>query len=834
MLQRYKQAKINGVKRPRLPLYIPLRDYAKAISIESLFSEFFFRKHEILIPGYSAFEKLNRMGKFVLIFDGFDEMAAQVDRQKMINNFWELARAVVPRTKIILTCRTEHFPEAKEGRELLQAELKASTSNLSGEPPQFEVLELQQLNEIQIRKLLSSQTSTKIIQRILKEPHLLNLVRRPIMVDLILEAMPEIEEGEPIDLAHIYLFAVQRKMDRDIRAERTFTSLAEKLYFLCELSWEMLSTDRMRLNYREFPNHLRRLFPHAIKEQKDLDHWHYDMMAQTMLVRNADGDYTPAHRSLLEFFVAYKFAAELGALLPKFIFPARSQSFIDNNSQAQNYTWSQYFLREIDEAGRIAPIPPLERFNTEPLTTLANTFGAKIVSKAILTLMEGMVDQEILWGIVKDTSQYNSDPQKIGYTGGNAITLLQRLSTSFSNAQLENTVLTGADLFLADLNGANLQGAILNQVTLTGCTLENTDLRGANLADLQLIEMGRVYSLAWSSDGSYLASGSDDANVRIWDAHRWEQITVLQIEYPIVSNLVWSPNDKFLVAISKDFNVTAWNPSTWETIDLPDTLTRTNSICFSPDCTLIAGATFDGPIVLYDARNFKELVILEESSDDDVQSLAFSPDEKQLVAGFDTGLVKIWNSSTGELLREYKGSLVSSKASVSKISFHEKKSFFIYRKHLDVLMTNEIDINDVSVNFMENDYHGAYDDAFNRLYNEIIDKQSEVYYLNNKKKFKKMYSDILSEGLDDELVSELKYEFLKETNRSLLNEIEIWVDNSVRTHLSNLNDPLVASDYPNYDQSVDEQSYVSGRFPIWQKRVAVGLVERWDLIEGRF
>jgi hypothetical protein len=36
------------------------------------------------------------------------------------------------------------------------------------------------------------------------------------------------------------------------------------------------------------------------------------MMGQTMLTRNADGDYMPAHRSLLEFFVAYKFAAELG------------------------------------------------------------------------------------------------------------------------------------------------------------------------------------------------------------------------------------------------------------------------------------------------------------------------------------------------------------------------------------------------------------------------------------------------------------------------------------------------------------------------------------------
>nr|WP_228061131.1 MULTISPECIES: NACHT domain-containing protein [unclassified Coleofasciculus] len=149
VLQRYRQAKKRGLERPRLPLVIPLRDYPKAVSVESLFSEFFFRKHEIPLPGYSAFEQLNRMGKLLLIFDGFDEMAPKVDRQEIINNFWELAKVVVPGSKVILTCCTEHFPEIEEGRALLNAELQASTANLTGETPQFEVLELKKLDDDQ-------------------------------------------------------------------------------------------------------------------------------------------------------------------------------------------------------------------------------------------------------------------------------------------------------------------------------------------------------------------------------------------------------------------------------------------------------------------------------------------------------------------------------------------------------------------------------------------------------------------------------------------------------------------------------------------------------------
>lgn len=103
-LQRYRDAKRRGLERPRLPLVIPMQDFAKVVSVESLFSEFFFRKHEIPLPGYCAFEQLNRMGKLLLILDGFDEMAAKLDKQQIINNFWELKKLVVPGAKVILTC----------------------------------------------------------------------------------------------------------------------------------------------------------------------------------------------------------------------------------------------------------------------------------------------------------------------------------------------------------------------------------------------------------------------------------------------------------------------------------------------------------------------------------------------------------------------------------------------------------------------------------------------------------------------------------------------------------------------------------------------------------
>jgi predicted NACHT family NTPase len=434
-LQAYKLAKEQGLERPRLPLVIALRDYNKALKVESVLSDLFFNKHDIRLNS-SVFDCLNQMGKLVIIFDGFDEMADKVDRQKMINNFWELARVVCPGSKVILTSRTEHFPHDRESRQLLNAELESSTAKLKWESPRFELLELAKFNEDQIRRVLTLEAKEKgfhidIVEKIMVRAELLDLACRPVMTQLIIEAMPEIALGKPIDMSRIYYYAIIRKMDRDIKAERTFTSLADKLYFLCEIAWEVLSTERMKLNYREFPDRIRQIFPQLVTEAKDLDHWHYDMMGQTILIRNADGDYTPAHRSLLEFLVAYKFVAELGLLKADFLSAMQQQTENCINAQAmpQLYTWTSYlqaYVAAKSEGGKIAP---LREFIPESSEYLRHTFGSEPLTKHVIDLMVPMLDPnnpQPLLNLIHSTK--GKSDGEIGWLGDNAATLLTKHS----------------------------------------------------------------------------------------------------------------------------------------------------------------------------------------------------------------------------------------------------------------------------------------------------------------------------------------------------------------------------------------------------------------------
>jgi len=634
-LQKYLQAKKRGVERPRLPLVIPLRDYAKALNVESVLAGFFFNKHNIRLNS-SVFDQLNRMGKLLLIFDGFDEMADKVDRQKMIDNFWELAKVVVPGSKAILTCRTEHFPEAQEGRALLNAELKASIVNLTGESPQFEVLKLEYFNNDQIRKVISFRAEPVTVEEVMGNPQLLDLARRPVMTELILEALPDIEAGKPVDISRIYLYAVRHKMERDIKAERTFTSLADKLYFLCELSWAMLSTDQMSLNYRQFPDHLRRLFGHAVEEQKDLDHWRYDMLGQTLLIRNDDGDYTPAHRSFLEFFVAYKLAAELGILAPDFTELAQAQlpSYLDASAPPQDNTWSSYFQREVDKQNIVKPIPALRNFVAEGIHKLAGTLGKEPLTGAILDLIQTMfvlnkteVEAQLLTLI--ETTR-GKTTEEIGFVGGNVATLLVcRNPAALRGRNLAHTNLSHANFAekhsppprmkyfkAADLSETNLEGACLQNVKLANVALVKANLSYASLNNSQgfLVERQFYEQIALSPEGDFLVAGGINGSVKVWFLEDGrEQI--------IVQGMSW-------VAC----------------------------VTISFDNRLIAVGDNTGHIIVYNLDSSEQILKIHDHKDS-VSGLSFDRDSRHLIAlsggnGIDNSL-RIYEIPSGELISCY-------------------------------------------------------------------------------------------------------------------------------------------------------------------------------------
>jgi hypothetical protein len=200
-----------------------------------LLTEFVFREHQVNIRSFAVLETLNRMGRLLFIFDGFDEMAARVDQQKMVDNFWSLASVLGPGSKAILTCRTEYFQFAKQAHEVLSGNLRGSSMKELFETTRFQVATLEMFDEARLRTVLGRRSSDeKLIEAVLSNQKLIDLGRRPVMVDLLIEATPGLE--------------------------------AEKI------------------NYKQIPDRIREYFGPRVATAEE-DQWRHDLLSQTMLVR---------------------------------------------------------------------------------------------------------------------------------------------------------------------------------------------------------------------------------------------------------------------------------------------------------------------------------------------------------------------------------------------------------------------------------------------------------------------------------------------------------------------------------------------------------------------
>ena len=67
-----------------------------------------------------------------------------------------------------------------------------------------------------------------------------------------------------------------------------------------------------------------------------------------------------------------------------------------------------------------------------------------------------------------------------------------------------------------------------------------------------------VFSVCWSPDGKYLASGSNDGTVIIWDANSGQRLKTLQGHSESVNSVSWSPDGKYLASGSGDKTIIIW------------------------------------------------------------------------------------------------------------------------------------------------------------------------------------------------------------------------------------------------------------------------------------
>jgi len=190
-------------------------------------------------------------------------------------------------------------------------------------------------------------------------------------------------------------------------------------------------------------------------------------------------------------------------------------------------------------------------------------------------------------------------------------------------------------------------------------------ISGEKLLHIPEAHTAWVWSVAFSPDGSILASGSGDETVRLWRVSDGELLRTLKGHEAWVRSVAFSPDGSILASGSADYTIRLWRVSDGELLrTLKGHTSVVESVAFSPDGSLLASGSWDETVRLWRVSD-GELLHTLKGHTWDVSSVAFSPDGSILASGSDDKTVRLWRVSDGKLLRTLKGH----KKYVSSVAF---------------------------------------------------------------------------------------------------------------------------------------------------------------------
>ena len=224
------------------------------------------------------------------------------------------------------------------------------------------------------------------------------------------------------------------------------------------------------------------------------------------------------------------------------------------------------------------------------------------------------------------------------YLAGNLLNLLHHMGSD----------LTGWDFSDLAVWSADLRDAALQAVDFSGADLSHSAFREP---------VSQVLSVAFSPDGSLLATGDVNHDIRLWRLPEGVPLLSCQVDEGWVWSVAFSPDGKWL-ASATNRAVKLWEVATGSCVcTLEGYSDRVFSVAFSPDGNWLASGGEDRLIRVWQVKTGQLRHVLSGHTDE-VRAVAFNPDQfsgLQVASTGHDGTVRLWDAAEGLCLRVLEG-----------------------------------------------------------------------------------------------------------------------------------------------------------------------------------
>ena len=279
----------------RIPVHIPLAWCGRAASLQDVATSTM-REALGVSMTHDTFLYLSRLGRFVFILDGLDEMSDRVDSGTLNENLRELFSLLrLGENQLLLSCRTHFFRRKLDEEHLADWEI---IRLLPWEPDQW-------------RTYLAAKNPVSWAEQIAKIDSiykLSELAKTPMLLDMISSSWEEIaDEQSPIDSALLYKLYFQTWLREQASRKGAILDPERKTLLMEELAYRMLANDTLSMNVQELEGVLLSDFGVPAESLPQVSN---DLRSCSFLVRKGDL-YAFAHTSFMEFLIARKYHREL-------------------------------------------------------------------------------------------------------------------------------------------------------------------------------------------------------------------------------------------------------------------------------------------------------------------------------------------------------------------------------------------------------------------------------------------------------------------------------------------------------------------------------------------